>query len=232
MATIALVHGACHGAWCWDRLTPELVARGHEVITMDLPGDDGSATFDDYADVVCEAVSNTDDELILVGHSMGGQTIPLVAARRPVRRLVYLCALIPIPGQPLSRQLADDTAMLNPDYSKGLSETDIEGRRTWVDMDVARAHLFGDCDDELTSRALARLCPQALHPYRVPCSLKDFPDVPSTYVLCTEDRMVNAAWSRRVAPERVNAAVLELPGSHSPFLSRPAQLADLLDTLA
>ena len=56
MSTFALVHGAWHGAWCWERLTPELEALGHRVITLDLRSDDSSASFDDYADAVCAAL--------------------------------------------------------------------------------------------------------------------------------------------------------------------------------
>lgn len=233
MATFALVHGAWHGAWCWDRLTPELESRGHRVVTMDLPIEDSAASFDDYADVVCAALADeAGDDLILVGHSLAGLTIPLVAAKRPLRRLVYLCALLPIPGQSLAKQMAEDADMLNPDYSKGLSKKDSEGRRTWVDEDIARLHMFGDCDDDTAAAAYARLCPQATHPYRLPCSLPQLPRVDSTYVLCTEDRLVNPEWSRREAPQRLQADVIETPGSHSPFLSRPAHLAEVLDGLA
>ena len=86
MSTFALVHGAWHGAWCWERLTPELVALGHRVITMDLPVDDSSATFDDYADAVCTAVTDIPgNELFLVGHSLAGVVVPLVATRRPLQ---------------------------------------------------------------------------------------------------------------------------------------------------
>jgi pimeloyl-ACP methyl ester carboxylesterase len=232
MATFALVHGAWHGAWCWERLTPELEARGHRVITMDLPVDDGSATYEDYADVVCEAISGIGDDLILVGHSMAGMTIPLVAARRPLRRLVYLCALMPIPGRSLLQQIEGDPAMLNPDYPKGLDDGDPQGRRVWVDEELACAHLFGDCDDATASAAYARLIPQSLYPYTLPCSLSELPAVESTYIVCADDRMVNADWSKRVAPERIRADLVELPGSHSPFLSRPAQLADALHAVA
>jgi hypothetical protein len=121
--------------------------------------------------------------------------------------------------------------MLNAEYSKGLSDSDSEGRRTWIDKEIACRHLFGDCDDETAFAAFARLCPQATKPYRQPCSLVEFPAVDSTYVLCTEDRIVNPDWSRREAPQRLNADVVALPGSHSPFLSRPAHLAAVLDSL-
>lgn len=232
MSTFTLVHGAWHGAWCWERLTPELESMGHRVITMDLPGDDSSASFDDYADTVGAALGDhPGDDLILVGHSMAGNTIPLVAAQRPVRRLVYLCALIPIPGQTLVHQMANDSEMLNPDYAQGLGESDSDGRRAWVNKETARKHLFGDCDEDTASAAFTRLCPQATHPYRLPCSLAALPVVDSTYVLSTEDRIVNPDWSRRSARERLDAELIELPGSHSPFLSRPADLAELLDRL-
>src|SRR5215207_1744744 len=110
-----LVHGAWHGAWCWERLVPELDALGHRTLTVDLPSDDPAATFETYADHVIEAMSSEDHEVIVVGHSMAGMTIPLVAARRPVRRLVFLCALIPAPGSSLVEQLSESDVLL-PDY--------------------------------------------------------------------------------------------------------------------
>jgi hypothetical protein len=122
--------------------------------------------------------------------------------------------------------------MTNADYAKGLSERDAEGRRTWIDNEIACHHLYGDCDGETASAALERIRPQATNPYRLPCSLAELPAVASTYVVCTEDRMVNAVWSRRIARERLGAEVVEMPGSHSPFLSRPKALAELLDGLA
>jgi pimeloyl-ACP methyl ester carboxylesterase len=229
MSTFALVHGAWHGAWCWERLTPEVEALGHRVIAMELPVDDSSASFQDYADVVCAAVADVDgDELVVVGHSLAGHTVPLVAARRPIRRLVYLCALVPIPGQSFVQQMSDDQEMLNADYPKGLGPKDSEDRRAWADEDLARLHLFGDCDERTAAAAVARLRPQALHPYRLPCSLTTFPEVDASYVVCDADRMVNPDWSRRIARERLNADVVELPGSHSPFYSRPKVLAELL----
>jgi pimeloyl-ACP methyl ester carboxylesterase len=196
---------------------------------MELPVDDSSASFDDYADAVCAAVADVDgDELVVVGHSLAGQTIPLVAARRLIRRLVYLCALVPIPGQSFVQQMSEDQEMLNADYPKGLGSKDSEDRRAWVDEDLARLHLFGDCDEHTAAAAVARLRPQSLHPYRLPCSLTAFPEVDASYVVCDADRMVNPEWSRRIARERLNAELIELPGSHSPFYSRPKMLAELL----
>jgi hypothetical protein len=232
MPTFALVHGAWHGAWCWERLVPELERHGHRAIAVELPSDEPSATFTTYAYVVVDALEDEGDDVVVVGHSLAGHTIPLVAAWRPVARLVYLCGLVALPGRSLGDQLGTEEGMLHPGYDAGLGEIDSYGRRGWADEDAARATLFADCDDETVRGALARLRPQALAPYREPCPLEALPDTPATYVLCTEDRLVEPDWSRRVARERLGAEVLELPGSHSPFLSRPAELAALLDDLA
>ncbi|KUI39694.1 alpha/beta fold hydrolase [Mycobacterium sp. GA-2829] len=228
MTTFALVHGGWHGAWCWNLLTPLLERGGHRVVTMDLPCGDPTADFATYADVVCAALRGTDDDVILVGHSLGGNTIPLVAARRPVAHLVYLCAVLPRIGSSLMDQVADDPAMLDPGYVAGLSEPDRQNRQFWVDAALARRHLYGDCDAATATAAILRLRPQALYPMLQPYPLTEFPAVGSTYIACTDDLMVRCEWSRRVAPTRVGADVVELPGSHSPFLSRPAALADVL----
>ena len=99
MATFAFVHGSWHGAWCWEPLIEELDALGHRSVAVDLPCDDEHAGCEAYAEVVCSAIDGVNDP-ILVGHSLGGLTIPLVAARRRVQRLVYLCAFVPRPGRP------------------------------------------------------------------------------------------------------------------------------------
>ena len=135
---------------------------------MDLPSDDSSAFFDDYAAVVCAALADDPgDDLIIVGHSLSGLTIPLVAAQRPVRRLVYLCAVSPIPGQPFVQQMAEDTDMLNANYTKGLGEKDSQGRRAWFDVKLAhfqfvrrlrRSHRVGGFRATETAVLAALLC--------------------------------------------------------------------------
>jgi len=229
VTTFALVHGAWHGAWCFERLAPALEALGHRVVAVDLPSDDSTATFDTYADIVVAALEREADEPVVVGHSLAGLTIPLVAARRPVRRLVYLCALVPVPGRTFIEQRRDlDTDVLYPDYLAGMSAPDARGRRHWIDEELARALLYKDCDAGAASAAIERLRPQAQTPYDAPCPLDSLPRTPATYIVCGEDRLVNPDWSRRVAHERLGADLIDLPGSHSPFLSRPNELAVLL----
>ena len=102
-----LVHGSYHGGWCWDLLRPELEKLGHRVITMDLPISVPGLGAADYAGAVEEALE-PGSEPILVGHSMGGLVIPLVAAHRPIRKLIFLAAFLPSPGRSANEQRASE----------------------------------------------------------------------------------------------------------------------------
>lgn len=232
MTTFALVHGGYHGAWCWEQLTPPLQQAGHGVVTMELPLEDSSATFDTYSDIVCAALDDCDDDVVLVGHSYAGNTIPLVAARRPLRHLVYLCAMIPDVGRSLAEQLADKPEMLNGAYERGLSALDDQMCQRWTDRGIARDLFYYDCDEQTAQAALDRLRPQSVNPAMFPFSLIEHPKLPTTYVVCSDDRMLRPEWSVKAVRERLDAELIELSGGHSPMLSQPQVLADLLLRLA
>jgi pimeloyl-ACP methyl ester carboxylesterase len=231
VTTFALVHGAWHGAWCWERLTPLLQQAGHDVVAMDLPIEDGSASFDTYSDVVCSALDGPDDDVVAVGHSYGGMVIPLVAARRRVRHLVYVCADIPDIGRSLDDQLCDEPDMVNPACYAGF-KLDEQSRFVWVDDALARTMMYADCDELTASAAIKRLRPQSPYANSLPCSLTEFPAVSCSSVVCGDDQLVGHEWAKRVARDRLGADLIELPGSHSPFLSRPSALADELLRIA
>lgn len=235
MATFALVHGAWHGAWCWERLTPLLERAGHTVIAPDLPSDDGSADFDAYADFVCTALGRCDDDVVVVAHSLAGSTGALVAGRRPVRHLVYLCAAIPEPGLGLVDQWQAEPDMVSAvfldGWLQGLTEPDDQLRTVWVDFDFVRAVFYADCDEATVGAAIHHLRPQSAYPWTLPCSLTEDPPVSCTSVICREDRIINPSWSRRKSRD-IGAEIVELPGSHSPLLSRPSAVADVLLAIA
>ena len=228
MTTFGLVHGAWHGAWCWERLTPELERLGHHVVTVELPCDEPTATFTTYADVVVDALRSEPADLVLVAHSLAGLSAPIAAAQLPVSGLVFLCALIASPGRSLVDQLQDEPEMLIPGYDAGLGEPDEQGRQRWTDFDAARFAFYEDCDLATAKAAVDRLRPQAQAPVLEPCPLPALPDIRYAYVVGTEDRIVSPAWSRRAATARLGVEPIELEGSHSPFYSRPAELAEVL----
>lgn len=232
MATFGLVHGAWHGGWCWERLIPELETRGHRALAMDLPCEDPTAGCARYAEVVDRTLPSADD-LVLVGHSLGGLTIPLLPARRAVRLLVFLCAVLPTPGESLGDQLARDPGIYADGYAAHPGRVSHpDGSTSWADAGLVREVFYHDCAPDDARRAWSRLRRQASLPRREPCPLAAWPDTPRVSILCREDRAVAPAWSRRAARERLGVEALELPGGHSPFLSRPAELAALLDDLA
>lgn len=229
MTTFALIHGAWHGPWCWERLTPELESRGHRVVGVDVRFDDPAATFDDHAATVVAALGAEHGDVVAVGHSLGGFVLPWVAAQRSLRRLVYLCGVLAEPGRSLAESDREHR-ILAPGYPAGLAGVD--GGTRWVDTGLARSLFYSDCDDQIAAAAVVRLRVQARGLMTQPCPLDYRPPVPSTAIVCAEDPMVDPGWQRRVADEWTGAHLVELPGGHSPFFSRPAELADVLDGLA
>jgi pimeloyl-ACP methyl ester carboxylesterase len=223
MAVFGLVHGVCAGGWCWELLTPYLEAAGHDVVAADLPCEDPAATFSDYAGVVDEALGSASEDVVLVGHSTGGLTIPLVAARRPVRELVFLCGLIPEPGRSAAEQGSDWRASDPAEWQIGHEDGSFSIRPGAMSEYVAQ-----DADPEVAAGTVDRLRRQFLTPFLHPCPLGALPEASYRYILCREDRIVRPEWSRQAAPELLGIEAVELSGGHSPMASRPGELAEAL----
>lgn len=231
MVTFGLVHGAWHGAWCWDLLAAELEALGHRAVAVDLPCEDWDAGLEDNAAVVTAALDGAGPDSVLVGHSLGGITIPVVAARRAIARLVFLCALLPEPGRSLDETIRADRSVVTAEWVNMPGVVHPDGSASW-EPDVAIDALYHDCPEDLARWAASRLRRQVWTTSREPCPLERWPDIPSSYILCTEDKAFVPDWSRRVARERLGVEAIELPGGHSPMLARPRQLAEVLSQLA
>jgi pimeloyl-ACP methyl ester carboxylesterase len=222
MTTYALVHGASHAAWHWHLVEDEMRRRGHRTVAVDLPCDDPQAGAAEYAEVVLHALADEGDDVVLVAHSLGGLTIPLVAAHRPVERMVFVAGLLPQIGVSMNDQIAaaDDDIVLPGVERAG----DRDGFRPEAAIEV----FFPDVEHQLACAAVRRLRRQRGLPFRETSPLQKWPDVPVSYVLCADDRVVNPKWARTAVPERLGVEPTELPGSHSPFLARPADLVDLI----
>jgi len=227
---IALVHGSYHGAWCWDFLRPELERRGHRVIAMDLPISDPTLGAADYAKAIEDAL-DPDTEPILVGHSMAGLIIPLVAASRPVRRLVFLAAFLPAPGKSANDQRA--TEPIDGRVPPSSAEWTDLGDDVWmVGPNTATELFFHDAPAAVARWATQRLRAQSYGVLKEITPLAAWPDVESRSIVCRDDRAINPAWVRAAARERLGVEAIELPGAHSPFLTRPRELAQVIDSLA
>jgi pimeloyl-ACP methyl ester carboxylesterase len=228
VSVFALVHGGAHGGWCWELLVPALEARGHAAVAPDLPIEDDGAGAMENAQVIADALDGVDDEVIVVGHSLGGLTIPLVAQLRPVRRLVFLGAMVPEPGMSNLEYLATEPGAVTLAGTEGLAEGEAPGKDEGVlGWDWARDGFYHDVPEEIARHAWERLRQQSFTVMTEPTPLEIWPDVPATYILMTEDRAVGQEWSRRRAKE-IGADLIEMGGGHSPFYSRPRELADVL----
>ena len=209
MSTIALVHGGGGSAWDWHLVEPELRKLDHDTVAVDLPTEDPSKGWWDYADVVVEAVGDRRDPVV-VAHSLGGFTAPLVCARRPVDLLVLVAAMIPAPGERFAEWWA------NAGYESS-GEDDV---------------FYHDVSPELAAEAQRRERDQANEPLEEPWPLDAWPDVPTRYLLCRDDRMFTAEWARRHARERLGIEPDEMDGGHYISLSRPRELSERLDAYA
>jgi pimeloyl-ACP methyl ester carboxylesterase len=205
VATFVLIHGGGGSAWDWHLVVPELRERGHDPIAVDLPSEDASAGWSQYADTVVRAVGDR-TELVVVAQSLGGFTAPLVCARMQVQLLVLVAAMIPAPGE----LFADWWA--NTGYEK--SEYD----------DV----FYHDVPPELAAEARRRERDEASRALQEPWPLEAWPDTPTRYLLCRDDRMLPQAWARRHARERLGLEADEMDGGHYITLSRPRELAERL----
>ena len=231
MSTFGLVHGAWHGAWCFDDLIPELEAAGHEAVAVDMPIDTVS-TPADWARVVVSALEDKHD-LVLVGHSMAGLVIPLVAEALPVRQLTYLAGVLRGPGRSLAQDYEDGVGadMTPPEFTgEGLQRGD--GFTWWDPPQAAVAAMYHDCKPETARLAASKLRRQYASHWTDVSPQQDWPRVPAAYVLGQDDRVVSATWARRVVPQWLGVKPIELPGGHSPFLARPRELARVLTRIA
>jgi pimeloyl-ACP methyl ester carboxylesterase len=212
MATYAFIHGAGDVGWYWHLVEAELRRRGHETISMDLPVEDDSAGLVDYAEVVASAIGGRPDPLI-VAQSFGGYVAPIVCERVPARLLVLVAGMVPSPGE------SAEEMFVNTGYS---TEPRSDGGQTDV--------FYDDVPPALAREAKARGRHQSDTPGKQPWPLKAWPDVPTRFLLCRNDRLFPASWLRRVVRDRLSITPDEIDSGHTPALSRPKELAERLES--
>jgi pimeloyl-ACP methyl ester carboxylesterase len=219
MVKVVLVHGAWHGAWCWNDVVEALEAKGIEVDAVELP-------VTSHADDITEArraIEAAGPGAVVCGHSYGGLVISNAASGLPVGRLVYLTAFMTDTGEnalgymnahpsPLMTAMRTDTGTLTIEESR-LHEV-----------------LYEDSDEERVAEIVPLLRSMPLGDdweMRVEPAWKQ---TPSTYIVCTNDKAIDVAAQRAMAVRADE--VIEWHTDHSPFLTRPQELADVLASYA
>jgi pimeloyl-ACP methyl ester carboxylesterase len=207
MARFVLVHGAWHGGWCFTEVVRELEALGHTAVAPDLPCQDVTKDQLDYAALLGDC-----RDAIVIGHSLGAQTIVHVDAMRHI----YLAALLPV---------ADGHDRAFVETFGGFVRDEFD-RSYWPDADSAAAKMYPDCPREQSDWAFEQLRPQG----RIAGMVRPFS--PGDVVIATaRDAAIDFGWQVSTAQAH-GLQVHELDAGHSPFLTQPAKLASLLSSLA
>jgi pimeloyl-ACP methyl ester carboxylesterase len=209
MATFVLIPGAGSDAWYWHLVVPELEAAGHDVVAVDLPCTDDAAGFPEYADRVIDAIGDR-RALVLVAQSLGGFTAPLVCERVPVELMVLVAAMVPCPGESAGEW------WVNTGHA--------EARGPDASDDPVEMFLH-DVPPAVAAESERHVHEQSAAPFAPPWPLDAWPDVPTRFLLCRDDRFFPADFQRRVVRERLGIVPDEMDGGHLPALSRPHELA-------
>jgi pimeloyl-ACP methyl ester carboxylesterase len=221
VSTFVLIPGAGSTGWYWHRVVPRLEAAGHDVVAVDLPVDDDRAGLAEYADAVVAAAGDRAD-VVLVAQSMGAFTAPLVCDRLPVRLMVLVAPMTPAPGESPGDWWA------NTGQAEAMREqAELEGRRP-VDVGDPVALFLHDVPTDVAEESARHDRNQSGTPFLKPWPLPAWPQVPTRFLLCRQDRLFPAPFQRRLARERLGLVADEMDGGHLPALSRPDDLAERL----
>lgn len=214
-ASVVLVHGAWFGPQCWSDVIEGLADRGVEACATELHR--GSV----LADI--EAVEADLERrvhhggVVLCGHSYGGRVISGVGGTR-VAHLAYLAASMPEPGETVS------SSPPTPELRSAMVMR--EDGTCDLDPRAAEELMFHDCPPEVAARAIGQLRPQVAAVFGQDIPRASWKTVPSTYVVCTEDRAIDPGGQRRLARRATRG--IEWTSGHCPFLSRPSEVVTLL----
>lgn len=232
-----LVHGAYHGGWCWERAVDALAARGIAAAAPDLPGhgrDPGwlaDQSMDNYAARVIEQIDAAPAPVVLVGHSLGGVTIRVAAQARPdkVRKLIYLTALIPAPGERVTDLLRADTGS----HAETV-KVEVEGMSALaMKAGNLAAAFYQDVDARTLAWAEDRVQLQSPEPFRYRLDADAPPlGVPAAAIVCRNDKAISAAHQRTMAVRAGCDPIIEMDCGHSPFAADPDGLAARLAELS
>lgn len=218
---IVFAHGAFvrDGAWWW-RPTAEILARhGLRSSAVILPSCEGEPRGDlhDDAAALRALLDASDEPAVLVGHSYGGVVLTEAGDHPAVRRLVYVTSFLPDAGEALADFGPGEPRPRHVSHGDGTAS---------IREELVRPLFAQDFDDATYAAAAARLTPQNEAVFGQPTAKAAWRTVPSTYVVCADDRATLPATQRKQAARATD--VVELPVAHHPFVTRPELVAEVL----
>ena len=234
-----LVHGAWHGAWCWDHVVPLIKKHSHNVIALDLPGhgksmiDPSNVGFDDMVNSVTEAALSVSGRVILVGHSSGGVLIAQASERlgkEKVERLVFLDAFMPANGESvLSLAEKKGDILQSPTVNESMVISTDQKSATLKTENVANL-FYHDCSEEDIKYAKENLCATPLAGLATPVQVSNsvYGAIPKIYILCT---LAKDLGKKRISENVSCEKIINLESGHSPFFSMPEKLVEIFISL-
>jgi pimeloyl-ACP methyl ester carboxylesterase len=234
--TYVLVHGGGFSGTCWAEVRPLLDGPTYAV---DLPGrgrtpgDLASLTFADFAaSVAVEILENDLSDVTLVGHSMAGLTLPGVAEMVPtrLRRLVFVSCAVPAQGTPLLEVLGDFSPTAKE--AAELVGDDVIDSGGILHPDLARAMFCNDMDEDQVASTLRRLCPESVGVLSGPSDLTGLRQpIPRTYIRLLHDASISLEIQNQMIRNLGQAEVIDLDAGHMAMISRPKDLANIINAL-
>jgi pimeloyl-ACP methyl ester carboxylesterase len=217
--TFVLIPGAGGSAWYWHRVVPLLHEAGHDAVPVDLPGDDPAAGLPEYARLVTDAIGNREN-VVLVAQSLGGFTAPLVATKAPVREVVFVNAMIPIPGE------RPGAWWDNTGWARARIDAAERGGYA-TEFDLA-TYFLHDVPPDTAAAGEPHQRLEAETVFASVCDFSAWPSVPIHVVAGADDRFFPVGFQQALARDRLGIEADELPGGHLIALSQPERLARYL----
>ena len=213
MATYVLIPGAGGDAWYWHLVCPLLEAAGHRAVPVGLPASDPDAGLDAYVATALGAVGTPEDDVVVVGQSLGGFTAPVVAERLGAVMLIFVAAMIPKPGETAGEWWT----------TSGFDEV-------WGDQEMdAMEHFLHDLPSAVLQDALGRGEPeQTGRVMEDPFPLAALPDITTRGIAATNDRFFPVAFMDRLIRDRLRVEPEHVAAGHLPALANPIDLVELL----
>ncbi len=234
---ILLVHGSFHTGECWEKLIPQLGLRGHSASAVTLSGHRGNpkwpwlVSMETYGSDVIAAAEALGRKCILVGHSMGGMVISEAVERRPdlFESMIYISAFVPRFGKCSLLKLEP----VSPALRQGTKLSILNGT-AMISPDIARQVFCNQCDPAVRERAVALLCPQPMRASMgaVMSSETGLGSVRKHYIECLDDEALPLKSQRAMQLHMSFESVVSINSDHSPFLCKPAALAELIAQIA
>ncbi|KZY38894.1 hydrolase [Roseovarius sp. HI0049] len=219
--SVVLVHGAFADGSGWRGVYDILTARGYRVSIVQNP----LTSLEDDVAATDRILERQDGPTILVGHSYGGTVITEAGINPKVAALVYVSALAPDVGETTGDQFADIPAP--PEF---IIETGEDGFG-FVNLEEFKTGFAGDTSDADAAFLRDSQVPINMDIFGTPVKHAAWKEKPSWAVIATEDKAIDPELLRHTA-ERIGAVSVEVPGSHVVFLTKPDEVADVIDTAA